>query len=158
MDNSAIINKFYNSFAAGDAEAMVECYAPDIIFEDPAFGILIGDDAKNMWRMLIERSNGGLKINHSNVKSNATSGSAEWIADYPFASTGRSVVNKISATFEFKDGKIIEHTDHFDLWKWSRQALGLKGILLGWTSIFKKSLHKQTTSLLIKYTNQKNQH
>jgi hypothetical protein len=30
-----------------------------------------------------------------------------------------------------KEGLIIEHRDHFELWRWSRQALGLKGLLLG---------------------------
>ena len=41
--------------------------------------------------------------------------------------------NQIEATFRFADGKIIEHTDVFDLWAWTRMALGLPGILLGWS-------------------------
>ena len=37
----------------------------------------------------------------------------------------------ISTAYEFKDGKIIKHTDKFDFYRWSRQALGLMGWVLG---------------------------
>jgi hypothetical protein len=40
----------------------------------------------------------------------------------------RPVVNRISAQFYFQDG-LIRHTDDFDIWKWSKQALGLTGYL-----------------------------
>ena len=32
------------------------------------------------------------------------------------------VNNDISATLEFKDGKIFRHRDSFDFWRWSRQS------------------------------------
>ena len=54
------------------------------------------------------------------------------MATYLFSATGRTVENHIEAYFRFADGKIIEHHDHFDLWRWMRQALGAKGLLLGW--------------------------
>ncbi len=31
-------------------------------------------------------------------------------------------------TFEFRDGKIYQHTDRFGFWRWSRQALGAAGV------------------------------
>lgn len=49
-----IIENFYEAFANLDAETMVSYYHDDIVFEDPAFGILKGNRAKNMWRMLCE--------------------------------------------------------------------------------------------------------
>lgn len=130
---------------------MINCYDPAIIFSDPAFGELKGDDAKNMWRMLIERSKGDIRITFDNVKANEKTGSANWIAEYIFTQTGRKVVNVISAQFEFKDGKIIKHTDHFSLWKWARQALGWKGFLFGGTSFLKAKIQKQTNGLLKAY-------
>ena len=54
----AIINKFYESFQKLDSNGMVDCYHQDIVFEDPAFGILKGERAKNMWRMLCENQKG----------------------------------------------------------------------------------------------------
>jgi hypothetical protein len=53
------------------------------------------------------------------------------------------VHNKIDAEFEFKDGKITKHTDTFDFWKWSRQALGAVGLLMGWNPLFQSMMQKK---------------
>lgn len=155
MSSADIINKFYDAFAHADAETMLSYYHDEIEFEDPAFGKLKGKAAKNMWRMLIERSKGELKITYDNVVADDKHGSAEWMAVYNFAQTGRAVTNKIKARFEFKDGKIFRHTDHFDMWRWSGQALGLTGYLLGWTSFFKNKIQKQTGKLLKSYSDKR---
>lgn len=136
---------------------MVACYHKNVIFSDPAFGTLTGDEARNMWRMLLERSQGDLKITFSDVMADEKTGSAKWRAEYTFGQTGRKVVNEITARFEFADGKIIKHTDSFDVWKWSRQALGLKGLLLGWSSFFQRKLNQQTNSQLKKYSTKRNE-
>lgn len=130
---------------------MVSCYHDDIQFEDPAFGVLHGEDAKKMWRMLIKNSKGQIDIKYNNIHADGNIGSAHWVATYVFSRTGRNVINKISAQFEFEDGKIIKHTDTFDLWKWASQALGLPGKLLGWSSFMKNKIRKTTTGLLASY-------
>jgi ketosteroid isomerase-like protein len=150
MDHQQLIQKFYQSFAARDAEGMVSCYADDIEFKDPAFGILKGNDAKNMWRMLL-KNNSGLGITVSDIKADDKTASANWVAAYTFSRTGRQVVNRVSAVFEFKDGKIIRHTDSFDIWKWAGQAMGLTGYLLGWTPFMKNKIQQQAKGLLAKY-------
>jgi hypothetical protein len=53
------------------------------------------------------------------------------------------VVNEIRAEFVFKHRLIVEHRDHFDLWRWSRQALGLKGLLLGWVPAVQAAIRRQ---------------
>lgn len=152
MNNTELIRKFYESFANADAEAMVNCYDQNIVFADPAFGELKGEDAKNMWRMLIDRSKGNIKITFDNLKANDKTGTANWRAEYIFGETGRKVINNISATFEFQNGKIIKHTDDFNMWKWTQQALGWKGYLLGWSSFMKMIIQKQTNGLLKAYS------
>ena len=67
-------------------------------------------------------------------------GSAHWIATYTFSATGRPVVNDVRATFRFADGLIVDHVDEFSFWKWSRQALGTKGLLLGWTPFLRRKV------------------
>jgi len=151
LSNRELILKFYSSFAAGNAEEMVSVYSDDIHFRDPAFGDLYGKDAKDMWRMLLKNSKGDLKISFSDVQAGDKNGSANWIATYTFSKTGRHVINKIHASFEFSNGKIIRHVDSFDLWKWSRQALGLSGMLLGWTPFMKNKINSQAKALLKKY-------
>lgn len=148
MSNTELVTKFYTAFANADAEAMASCYSDNIQFEDPAFGILKNEDAKNMWRMLVGRSKGQIKISFSNIQTNEKTGSANWRAEYVFGDTGRKVINVIAAEFEFENGKIVKHTDHFDMWKWSRQALGLKGFLLGWTPFMQRKIQQRTGNLL----------
>ena len=131
--NENTLTKFYTAFANADVAKMCECYHPNIHFHDPAFGLLQGEEVFQMWKMLIEKSNGNLKIDFSEIKANEHLGSAKWIAKYNFSKTNRKIVNIIASKFLFKDGLIIKHTDDFDIWKWSKQALGIKGLLLGWT-------------------------
>lgn len=151
MTNTTRIETFYNAFVAGNANGMVACYHDDIIFSDPAFGTLKGAEAKSMWHMLIERGKGANKITYSNVEATETTGSATWTARYPYGPKKRPVVNYVTANFEFKDGLIIAHHDTFNMYAWSKQALGLPGVLLGWTSFMENTIQKKTNALLKKY-------
>lgn len=152
MKNEDLITKFYTSFANRDAGEMISCYHEDVEFSDPAFGVLEGEEAKNMWRMLIERSKGNLRIDFKNVSANDENGSADWTAEYLFSKTGRNVFNVIHAEFDFLDGKIIRHHDDFDIWKWSKQALGVPGILLGWSSFMQTKIRKNARGSLKQFT------
>ncbi len=152
MNNTNLIRKFYESFAKGDAEEMVSCYDTTIQFQDPAFGILKGDDVKNMWAMLIDLSKGNLKITFDNVKADDKTGTANWTAEYVFSQTGRKVINHVTAHFEFKDRKIVKHTDKFKFWTWTRQALGWKGYLFGWTNFMHKKVQENANAKLKKYS------
>jgi hypothetical protein len=60
------------------------------------------------------------------------------------------VINIIQAHFHFQDGLIIKHTDDFDVWKWSKQALGIKkGVLfIDWLYAKKKYTKRQFHRLL----------
>ena len=130
--NETLIRRFYDAFSERDGEAMAACYHDDAQFSDPVFPGLQGREVGAMWRMLCERGR-DLKIEYRDVTSEGDRGGAHWEAWYTFTATGRSVHNRIDASFRFADGKIIEHTDVFDLWAWTRMALGLPGILLGWS-------------------------
>lgn len=129
--HAELIEKFYTAFQRHDAETMASCYHADIEFSDPVFRRLRGPRVGAMWRMLFERGK-TLTLEYSGVWADDRTGRAHWDARYDFSATGRKVWNRIDARFEFADGKIIRHTDTFDLWKWAGMALGLKGKLLGW--------------------------
>ena len=154
-NHEQLIEEFYSGFAAHHPKTMASCYHQDILFRDPAFGILKGRDVTDMWEMLVEKSGGKLHIEFSDVKADHKTGSARWIATYTFSKTGRNVVNKIQADFEFQDGLIIRHTDHFDIWEWSKQALGLPGYLLGWTGYFQQKIQKSALHSLRIFQQQK---
>ncbi len=152
MSHTELIRTFYEAFVRGDAEGMILCYAEDIVFQDPAFGELQGGEVHNMWRMLINRSKDKLKISYDGIQAEGNTGSAKWVAEYTYTPTDRKVINHISASFAFRDGKIVRHTDDFDLWKWTRQALGWQGWLLGWSPWMKMKIQQQTRHLLVKYS------
>lgn len=146
-----LIEEFYAGFAAHDPETMLSCYHEEIVFTDPIFGTLTGDDVAAMWRMLIDRSKGNLLVEFSNIKADNVSGSALWTATYNFSKTNRKVVNNVSATFEFKDDLIVRHIDSFNVHAWAKQALGVQGLLLGWTPFMQKKLQQQSIATLRKY-------
>ncbi|MFV5701248.1 nuclear transport factor 2 family protein [Flavobacterium sp. XS2P12] len=154
--NEKILIKFYTAFANADAATMCECYHPKIQFRDPVFDLLKENDVCEMWKMLIEKSKGNIKIEFSEIKADEYIGSLRWTATYNFSRTNRKVVNLIRAQFQFKDGLIIKHTDDFDIWKWSKQALGITGYLLGWTGFFQKKIQQQALLSLKKYKKTKN--
>ncbi len=152
--NAALIDRFYEAFARRDHAMMAACYTPDVHFSDPVFQDLHGDEARAMWRMLCERGT-DLMLSHSDVSADADSGSAAWVADYTFSGTGRTVHNEISASYRFEGGLISEHTDRFDLWAWSRQALGPTGVLLGWSPIVQNRIRGQARENLDKFMAEK---
>ncbi|RZJ68319.1 MAG: nuclear transport factor 2 family protein [Flavobacterium sp.] len=146
-----LIEEFYAAFAEHEAETMASCYHPEVTFSDPVFGKLHGKDAADMWRMLISRSKGNLVIEFSRISADNEKGSAKWVASYDFSKTNRKIVNHIEAKFTFKDGLIFTHDDHFDFYKWNRQAFGLTGWLLGNTSFLKDKVKRQALAALRKW-------
>jgi ketosteroid isomerase-like protein len=142
-----LITNLYEAFARLDGEAMAACYAPDATFSDPVFPDLRGGRGGHMWRMLTGQAE-DLKIEFGDVQADESSGSAHWEAWYPFSATGRSVHNVIDARFTFRDGLIATHVDSFDLWKWTRMALGLPGVLLGWSPMVQNKVRAQAGKAL----------
>ena len=148
--NAALIQQFYQAFQQLDAERMASCYHPEVHFSDPVFSDLRGAEAADMWRMLASRAQ-AFSLSFSDVRADDQQGQANWVANYTFSQTGCTVVNKIHARFEFRDGKIIRHIDTFDLWRWAHQALGLKGLLLGWTPLVRNTIRRQAAKGLAQF-------
>ena len=140
--NAELITRFYTAFQKLDAETMAGCYAPDVHFSDPVFTSLHGAEASDMWRMLAARAK-DFSLVFDGVEADEQTGRAHWVATYIFSQTGNTVVNDIQASFIFRDGRIVRHVDRFDLWRWARQALGFKGLLLGWTPLVSGAVRKQ---------------
>jgi hypothetical protein len=92
--------------------------------------------------MLCERGR-DLRVEWRDVRADDATGAAHWEARYTFSTTGRPVHNVIDAAFTFSAGRIARHVDTFDLWRWSRMALGAKGALLGWTPFVRKAIQRQ---------------
>lgn len=146
-EHERLIDEFYTAFAAHDAQRMAACYHPEVRFSDPVFPDLRGPSAGDMWRMLMARPDSDLTVAHRDVQADDSTGRARWEARYTFT-TGRKVHNVIDASFEFRDGLIVSHTDRFDLARWAGQALGLPGKLLGRTGFMRTKIQGMAAARL----------
>ena len=112
--HARLIHDFYTAFQALDYRAMQQCYHDDIIFNDPVFGVLRGEEAKAMWQMLCTGAK-DFSLTFSDIKLlDEEYGTCRWTATYTFSKTGRRI----------------------------GQAFGWKGKLLGWPGFMKRAVQK----------------
>jgi limonene-1,2-epoxide hydrolase len=154
--NQQTLQTFYSAFAKLDADTMATCYAPDATFDDEVFSLRGRDEVMGMWRMLCTatKAKGAdvWKLTYRDVQADGAKGRAHWDAHYRFSTTGRIVDNSIDAQFEFDaQGRIVRHRDSFDFWRWSRQAMGAPGLLLGWTPMLKGKVRERAGANLRKF-------
>lgn len=153
--NAELLHRFYTAFAALDAPAMQACYAPDARFRDEAFTLDGAPQVGAMWRMLCgatqAKGRDVWRLEFSGIEADDRQGQAHWEAHYRFSTTGRMVHNVIDGAFVFRDGLIAEHVDRFDFWRWSRQALGTPGLLLGWSPFLKAKVRATAAANLARF-------
>jgi len=153
-ENERLIHRFYEAFAKLDYHTMQECYHDEAVFFDPVFQDLNAYEVRNMWEMLCRQAK-NFSLTFTDVYADEEYGGCRWTATYTFSRRGRRIVNKIRAHFRFRDQKIIEHTDDFDLWKWSRQALGVTGWVLGWSELVQRKIRNTAQDNLLAFLNAK---
>ena len=134
------MTRFYNALARRDAATLASMYAADAAFQDPVFR-LRGAQVTAMWTGLLRRAR-DFSVSYTIAQAGNDRGSVEWTARYLFAGK-RPVVNVILSELEFRDGKIVQHTDAFDFPRWAAQALGVSGRLLGRFGWFRRSVGRK---------------
>jgi ketosteroid isomerase-like protein len=154
-DNAATVERFYSAFQKSDYAGMNACYSEDIVFSDPVFGLLRGNEVRSMWEMLCRNAK-DFSLQFSNIQLlDEEYATCNWTASYTFSKTGKKVVNNIKAFMKLKDGIIIEHSDAFRLSTWIGQALGWKGVLFGWTGFMKRAVQKNARKNLQRFMEKK---
>lgn len=148
--NEHTIHRFYTAFQKRDAATMNGCYDEAILFYDPVFENLVNGEVDMMWQMLLGRAD-DLVISFTNIVADEEYGTCDWEARYTFSATGRKIVNNVRAHMRFRDGRILEHTDQFNLYDWSKQAFGWRGWLLGWNPFFQGRIRKTARTRLDHY-------
>ncbi len=144
-----LLARFYSAFADHDWAVLGACYHSEAQFSDPVFPLLDAAHVRAMWKMLLT-SGTDLRVEFRVIEESATEGRVEWDARYTFGATGRKVHNRVSSTFVIKDGLILVQKDTFNFWRWSRQALGTSGLLLGWTVIVRNKVRATAAARLEK--------
>jgi len=150
VSSHSAVEHFWESLGAKDADEMAACYAADATFEDEVFQ-LRGAECGMMWRMLFQgAADLRVKVHPLRMEDNGVA-HYTWEAWYTFTATGRPVHNRIPTRLVLRNGKIIDHHDRFPFYRWSRQALGAKGWLLGWTPLVRMAVRKQARKRLDKW-------
>jgi len=150
MDQKQLIEDFYKAFNARDAATMSRAYDDAAHFADPVFPSLDAAGVRAMWTMLTARAT-DLTVAASDIEVDGDTGKCRWVARYTFTATKRFVENRIVASFKFRNGLILEHRDSFSFWRWSRQALGPAGVVLGWTPMLQKKVQATAADNLAKF-------
>ncbi len=146
--NIETINSFYSAFSKLDAGGMNARYSNDIVFSDPVFGMLEGEEVRKMWKMLC-RNAVGFNLEFGNITDKGDGYyTCDWTASYTFSATGNRVVNKARAYMQLENGLIIGHSDAFRFYKWARQAFGIKGWMFGWTTFFQRRVRARVRKML----------
>ena len=146
------IGRLYAAFATLDSAAMQACYAEGATFDDEAFSLCGREQIGGMWRMLCQAVRAKGMAQWKLELSAVTDHSAHWEPTYLFTATGRLVHNVIDAEFEFDaTGLITRHRDRFDFSRWARQALGVPGLLLGWTPFLRAKVRAQAAVNLTRF-------
>ena len=143
---TALADRLYTALAAGDGATMAACYHPRAHFTDPVFD-LQGAEVGAMWTMLTSNAQ-DFRAEHRVLDAGEDTVRVHWEAWYRFSATGRPVHNVIQSTLTLRDGLILQQQDSFDFWRWSRQALGVPGWLLGWTQFLRRKVQDQAATNL----------
>ncbi len=155
QNNKELIIRFYSALQTLNYVEMQKAYHPEAQYHDPIFGHLNFAQVTAMWHMLLTKSQ-DLQVAFSNINATGAAGKCRWEAWYTFSKTGRFVHNIIWSSFEFKDGKIYRQYDNFSIWRWSRHALGVVGIFLGWSPWIQNEVKEGARANLKKFMEHEN--
>jgi hypothetical protein len=142
-----VAERFFEAFMVRDHYTMGLLYAEHATFSDPVFPLLNARGARVMWKMLLTRAE-DLGIEVKVIEDSPAHASVDWVAHYTFGATGRPVVNRVHTEMALSNGRIVRQVDTFNLWRWSRQALGARGWLLGWTPLVRDRIRAQAAQSL----------
>jgi hypothetical protein len=146
-----VAERFYDAFTVRDSYTMGLLYAEHATFSDPIFPLLNAKGARLMWQMLLSRAEEDFRIEVDILEDSPSRARVNWVAHYTFSATRRPVTNHIRTEMQLVAGKIVRQQDTFSLWRWSAQALGAKGMLLGWSPLVRNRVRAQASTALRDY-------
>jgi hypothetical protein len=148
-----VAQRFYDAFMVRDWYTMGLLYAEHATFSDPVFPLLNAKGTRLMWRMLLSRAE-DLGVEVDILEDSPSRARVNWVAHYTFTATGRPVSNRIATEMQISANKIVRQQDTFSMWRWSQQALGMKGLLLGWTPLVRNKVQKAAAESLTRFASE----
>jgi hypothetical protein len=147
-----VVSAFNEAFVQRNGPQMAAFYSDGVEFSDPVFPLLRGEEAKCMWRMLCAKSS-DLRVEYEILSHAGNKVQVKWQAYYSFGPAARKVHNSVIADLLVENEKILRHTDQFNFWKWSSQALGPVGFLFGWNPFLQRKVQAGAQKSLRSFLN-----
>jgi ketosteroid isomerase-like protein len=126
--NEQLLAKLFHCLNAHDYEGMAACYHENATFHDTAFTLRGKTQIHAMWDMICSPNTKGeksdIKATVQELMANDSTGHAVVLDDYTYRNTCRKGHNKITSTFEFREGQIFKQDDQCDPISWANQAFG----------------------------------
>ncbi|KAG8804898.1 hypothetical protein FRC17_005845 [Serendipita sp. 399] len=149
-----LVERYLAAYKAYDLAAMDACTDPEFTFSDPAFPSLNSKQAKGMFSMFVNnREKNKMELEYKDIKKglNDLTYTATYTVRYIF--NGRPVTNVIDTTLTIspQSNLLLSQVDTFPFHAWARQALGLPGLLLGWTGFLQSQVQNNAAQTLEKY-------
>lgn len=150
------VQDFFDALARLDAYALAQCYAPSARFEDAAWSLQGTEAIAAMWEMICDdtRRLGAdvWRLECLRIRGTRHRCKVDWRLSHRDPATGRLIHQRMESRFLLtRDGRIDFHENRFSLWRWSRQARGLSGWLLGWTPIMRQRVRHDAAQRLDRY-------
>ncbi len=145
-----VASRFYEAFMVRDHYTMGLLYANHATFRDPVFPRLTAQGTRLMWQMLLSEAE-DLEIDVNIIEDTPDRARVNWVARYTFTPTKRAVVNRVHTEMAIAAGKIVQQVDDFSFWRWSGQALGWRGWLLGYTPLVRDKVQRQAAKSLTEF-------
>lgn len=149
--NKPIVEEFFNAFSVGQVDKMLKLLDENIIYNDPIFGVLNGEEVRDMWMFKCNYlKDFSLTINAIDELDEEYA-TCNWTAKFFRNQTGHYLTMNIKSYLKIDNGKITEQSDAYKLSDWLAKVYGLKGRLFGWTGVMKKNEQIKYRGLLEKY-------
>lgn len=155
MNNINTVESFFRAYDNLNYEAMNACYRSDIVYSDPLFGMLEGQQVFDKVEMICKNVR-DFNLTVENIEEvDPEYITCKWKADYFSMNSRRHIVFHSKAFMKLKDGIITEHSEGFSLTKWIAQAYGWKGKFFGWLSFMKRKAQSEHQGRLQRFSKSK---
>ncbi|WP_300601123.1 nuclear transport factor 2 family protein [Niabella sp.] len=155
MTNIEIIDLFFTAFKNLDHQAMNALYSDDIVYSDPLFGMLEGEEVKDKWEMVCNDIRDFRLTVIKTEEIDHEYATCQWKATWISSLSKKQIVFEAKSFMRFSGNQIIEHSDGFSLTKWIAQAYGITGQFFGWLNFMKRRVQRNYQQRLQQFSNTK---
>lgn len=131
--NEKLIQCYLQALQQQDLPTMQMCYHKSITYEDDLFRELKKGDVPAMWEMRFAE-NPVWEVEFKDIQASNDWGRVHWTLTYGHTKNGKPKRRHIVARFTFYEGKILYHSDAFNLYNWVKENQGAWWRFLIWFS------------------------